>query len=403
MTENSGDSKPRSDPAGTDPGDSSLDTSESGRGKSSADSLRYFKNKVRYRREGVLGRGGMAVVYRYVDEYFQRGIALKKLRPERRNPNHIKEFVKEARIIGQLEHPGIIHVHDLNLKKQDDPLITMSIAEGEPLNKVIDRYRDDPNSWKLADRVSMFGKLVDILDYAHNKGFIHRDLKPSNISVGPLGEVTVLDWGLAKQLDSEDRLMGEEGVGDISQTLDGTIKGTPFYMSPEAAKGLNALVDEKSDLFSLGAILFECIYFRHLIKGSNVNEVLKNAMQSNYDTEGLDPTIIPEDLFYILKKCIAPDRNKRYENLSQLALDIYAYQNGLPLADFRHNYSYRIKKWFTRNWGQFLFLTLAGAGLLWLIGVLLLNIQQQVEQIKHRAVSINELKDKGAKFKQSQL
>ena len=308
---------------------------------------------------GQLGQGGMAEVFEFRDQYFQRPVAYKTLKVQRRERRHIAEFVREARVMGQLEHPGVVTVHQLLKDPEGMPGITMALAEGETLSVRIQKAEKNQDSWLRSDRVNLFARLVEVVAYAHHERVVHRDLKPSNIIVGQHGEVTLLDWGLAKVVEKAESVSEQDANAlaeekPVYESLQGVIKGTPLYMSPEAAKGQTHLVNEMNDIFALGVILFEMLTCKHLIVGKTAQEILGNAAEGNYHWEILDGLKLPKDLVYILKKCLRTNPYQRYESADALRKDIYAFQNGLWLSDFSRDWMLIFRKWLRRHWFLFL-------------------------------------------------
>jgi serine/threonine protein kinase len=338
----------------------------------------YFKNKRRYVQVGQLGRGGMAIVFESRDEYFQRFIAFKTLKD---GPNRTKretEFIREAMIMAKLEHPGIVPIHGLITDSKDLPSITMGKVQGLSLQAKIQESRKNPESWPLKERLQFFLKLVEIVAYAHNRGVLHRDIKPGNIMIGEVGEVILLDWGLAKvmELEPEEDISEEDSsISRIDDTvltsmesMSGAIKGTPYYMSPESARGRSELVNEQSDVFSLGAVLYELITFEFYIKGTKAMEVLNNAADSNtksLGTEELNSNIkadtsrLAPEVAHILRKSVSPEKLFRYRNAMELQHDLMAYFNDKPIPGFGDGIGfYRFKKWFSRNGLSLILLTI---------------------------------------------
>lgn len=296
----------------------------------------------------------MATVDEYIDEYFQRNVAYKKLKRDSKLVQRTKEFVREAKIMAKLEHPGIVPIHALLMEDSDVPSITMGKVLGGSLSLKIEKCKKGIEEWPLAERIEIFSKLVEVLSYAHDKKIIHRDIKPSNVMLGEYGAVFLLDWGLAKSLQSSDQ---KDNVNKFSedgtQSMAGAIKGTPYYMSPEAARGKSDLIDEQSDIVSLGAVLYEMLTLNYLIKGEKALDVLRNAAESNYNRTSLEG--VPDELVYILEKCIDPIRQTRYQKADHLLKDIYCYQNNLPIQGMDQlSIIYRTKKWFERNWVRIL-------------------------------------------------
>jgi len=221
----------------------------------------------RYRIRGAIGQGGMGIVYEGNDVDLGRDVALKVLRDRHLDkPEFVRRFVEEARIGGQLQHPGIVPVYELGLQAGRRPLFTMKLVSGTTLAEVLAARADS-----FDDRLRMlkvFERVCHTVAYAHSRRVIHRDLKPSNIMIGSFGEVHVVDWGLAKVLTVKETAEHQAdppctaavrpmGTGVHSQA--GSVMGTLAYMPPEQAQGRTAEIDERSDVFALGAILCEIL------------------------------------------------------------------------------------------------------------------------------------------------
>src|SRR5580704_15177909 len=217
-----------------------------------------------------IARGGMGVVYAAEDHQLRRRVALKVLDAPERNGELARRLVREAQVLASLEHPGIVSVHDVGTLQDGRVFYTMKLVEGLRLDKHIQALPSVP------DRLRLFLRVCDAIAFAHARGVAHREIKPANIMIGPFGEVLVLDWGLAKILpqrtgpnDRADRApkdftttANRGGAAEhlavrehSATTRHGTVMGTPGYMSPEQARGENHGVDERSDIFSLGAVL----------------------------------------------------------------------------------------------------------------------------------------------------
>ncbi|MBF0198107.1 MAG: protein kinase [Planctomycetes bacterium] len=341
----------------------------------------YFKNKKRYTPVGHLGTGGMAVVSESLDEYFQRNIAFKTLK-DAKHPKHVREFTREGKIMASLEHPGIVPIYELTSDDKASPCITMGKVSGLSLNEKVAEARKDPSTWPFGERLQVFTKLVQVVSYAHNKDILHRDIKPSNVMLGEYGVVILLDWGLAKVMDKKKKFKASHSsrmaiVAKNSQdSVNGAIKGTPYYMSPEAAKGKIHQVDEQSDVFSLGAMLYEMLSLKFLIRGTKTMEVLKNAANSQYHSikdKAFDEQAkhfgmrrIPEELEFIIQKCINPDKKERFASASELLTALNNYQNDLPIKGFGSAMgAYHIKKYLARNWFFILMTALPIFATLW--------------------------------------
>ncbi|MCA9699754.1 MAG: serine/threonine protein kinase, partial [Myxococcales bacterium] len=218
--------------------------------------------ELRYRSEKLLGRGGMGEVKLAVDHDIGRTVAVKRLLDEG-NTHAVARFIDEVRTVGSLEHPNIIPIHDVGVDEDGALFFVMKYVEGETLADIIAKLaagdRNYLGEYTFERRLDVFAGLLRALQYAHNQGMVHRDIKPENIMIGRYGEVVVMDWGIAHQMRSEDRNAGVGGRQTIgtgtlgrasSETVDGSVVGTPQYMSPEQAAGEAATLDGRSDLYS---------------------------------------------------------------------------------------------------------------------------------------------------------
>ncbi len=204
---------------------------------------------TRYRVVSKLGQGGMGSVYCVEDETLGRQVALKVIALSDTVGEFRNRLLHEARVIAQLEHPGIVPVHDVGTLPDGRVFYTMKLVQGQRL----DQHRSGLTT--LTERLRLFQRICEPMAFAHAHGVLHRDLKPQNIMVGPFGEVLVLDWGLSKLLDSSRETNFATTMPNVStDTQHGAVLGTPGYMSPEQA-GSNTRVGYPTDVYSLGAIL----------------------------------------------------------------------------------------------------------------------------------------------------
>ncbi len=248
---------------------------------------------ARYRPVEEIARGGMGTVLRVWDETLHRALAMKVIldvpaaertkTPPSRDPRYLARFLEEAQVTGQLEHPGIVPVHELGVDEQGRAFFTMKLVRGQTLHDVVSMVHRKSEGWTLTRALGVLSRVCEAMSYAHAKGVIHRDLKPSNVMVGRFGEVYVMDWGLARILGESDRRdmriadeSGRPGTIEIRSdrreramdtpdsplvTMDGDIVGTPSYMSPEQAEGATEALGPRSDVYSVGAMLY------HLLAG----------------------------------------------------------------------------------------------------------------------------------------
>ncbi|HLL22243.1 MAG TPA: serine/threonine-protein kinase, partial [Kofleriaceae bacterium] len=213
----------------------------------------------RYEQVAEHARGGLGRVVRAVDKRLGRTVAVKELlrRGEHGDSNEAR-FLREALITARLEHPGIVPVHEAGRWPNGDPYYVMKLVEGRTLKELITERST------LRERLSLLPHVIAIADavgYAHSEGVIHRDLKPSNVIVGEFGETIVVDWGLARDrkrdVPDPPALTGTFAGGSGASTISGRVVGTPAYMSPEQARG--ELVDERADVYAIGAVLNELL------------------------------------------------------------------------------------------------------------------------------------------------
>ena len=262
----------------------------------------------RYEITGELGKGSMGVVYRAHDPQIGRDIALKVLRPDRvSSEDFVQRFMKEARAIGRMSHPSIVTVYDVG-EDQGTVYIAMEFLEGVPLNA----YTREKAL--TMDEIAGIGiQVAESLDYAHTRGIVHRDIKPQNIMVAPGGRVKLTDFGIAHIEDPE----------ASHQTQAGEILGTPNYMSPEQVMGRK--VDGRSDLYSLGVILYELASGVRPFKGENLAAIF-HAITS--ETPARPQELNPEvsaALSDIVMKCLSRDAAERYATGSELADALKGY------------------------------------------------------------------------------
>src|SRR5580698_944759 len=202
-----------------------------------------------------LARGGMGRIHPATDRNLLRHVALKRLDKELAKESFYRDgFIAEAQITGQLEHPNIVPVHELTLDDHGVPYFTMKLVQGVSLHRWLrDPSRPVGSSERLEQGLDIFVKVCDAVAYAHHRGVIHRDIKPENIMVAGFGQVYLMDWGLARLSKTR------PASGEMAQMEAPGPVGTPGYMAPEQARGNPAEMDERSDVFGLGALLYEIV------------------------------------------------------------------------------------------------------------------------------------------------
>jgi dienelactone hydrolase/predicted Ser/Thr protein kinase len=279
-----------------------------------------------YKIEAVLGSGGMGQVFRVRDTRLGRIVAIKLIRPDLANKDDFRHrFKREARAISSLNHPHICSLHDIG-EQNGSPYLVMEYVEGETLAAVL---KGGPLS---LDRALTYGaQVAEALASAHAQGIVHRDLKPGNIMITSSG-VKVLDFGLAKRAESSP----SEGTTDPSladETQEGHVMGTVAYMSPEQAEGKP--VDARSDMFSLGVVLYEMICGRRPFHGDTTLSTLAAILRADPEHPRKLRHDIPEQLERIVLRCLSKNRADRYASGTELRRDLDAYQNRKPRATGR--------------------------------------------------------------------
>jgi serine/threonine-protein kinase len=284
-----------------------------------------------------IGRGGMGVVYRAEQGDLERTIAFKELIAT--SDAVLRErFVREARITAQLDHPNVVPVHSIEIGQDGTFGIAMKLVDGKTLktlqNETIAAYEKGERidtAHSLEVRLEIFLKICDALAFAHAKGILHRDLKPANVMIGRFGEVYVMDWGIARAAGAHAPAPASTTPDEASPELtrDGDIIGSPMYMSPEQAAGRHDKLDERSDEYALGLILFEIVCLQRAIRPKNLIEAMRTAMSGEKeDLVHVAGKRIPRELRAIVEKATAFAPDDRYPTVTALADDVRRYLRG---------------------------------------------------------------------------
>jgi serine/threonine-protein kinase len=299
----------------------------------------------RYQLQGEIARGGMGAVLRGRDVDLGRDLAIKVLlEAHRDHPDIVHRFIEEAQIGGQLQHPGIVPVYELGTFPDRRPYFAMKLVKGRTLAALL-QERPDPRH-EVPRFLSIFEQVCQTMAYAHARGVIHRDLKPTNIMVGSFGEVQVMDWGLAKVLpqggiaDEGGSRLAQETVimtvrsgpaGSNGESQPGSVLGTPSYMAPEQARGEVERVDERVDVFGLGAILCEILTGRPPFGGSSRNEIRAKAARGDLTDarRRLDASGADAELISLARDCLAAEPEQRLRTAGEVARRLSAYQVGV--------------------------------------------------------------------------
>jgi serine/threonine protein kinase len=338
----------------------------------------------RYRLEGEVARGGMGAILRIWDEDLRRHLAMKVVLGKgdaagsggtpQLDTKVLARFLEEAQVTGQLDHPGIVPVHELGLDQDGRVYFTMKLVKGRDLKAIFDLVFQEKEGWNETRALGVILKACEAMAYAHKKGVIHRDLKPANIMVGAFGEVFVMDWGLAQvrgrkdahdirlapvpglstsSVKTERREEREEAPDSPIVTMDGDVMGTPAYMPPEQARGDVEKLSARSDVYALGAMLYHLLarQMPYVPPGVRVSNRTVLAMALQGPPRGLSEIRrdLPAELVAICEKAMARDPGRRYEDTLALAEDLRAYVEHRVVGAYETGAWAEAKKWVTRN------------------------------------------------------
>jgi two-component system LytT family response regulator len=275
-----------------------------------------------YRILSKLGEGGMGEVFLAEDSRLRRKVALKILLPEvAQDPDRLARFLLEARAASALSHPNAAHIYEVG-ESGGSHYLAMEYIEGETLET---RLTGDP--LPLAELVSIGSQVAEALEAAHDRGIVHRDIKPANLMIGARGHVTVLDFGLAKFLpESADITSGGSQIATQFMTSGGVVMGTVAYMSPEQALG--RAVDPRTDIFSLGVVLYRMATGRLPFAGVTPQETLARILEGRLEAMARLNYELPEAFESIVRKCLDKDRDRRYQSARELHIDLQNLTRG---------------------------------------------------------------------------
>jgi serine/threonine protein kinase/formylglycine-generating enzyme required for sulfatase activity len=299
----------------------------------------------RYRDIRLLGVGGAGEVRQVLDRTLNRLVAVKTLRSKfAKSDQMMRRFIHEAQIVAQLEHPGIVPVHDLGRLPDGTWFLTMTEIKGQDLDKILRGFHKQRREergpltgiyggWTIRRFIDTLRIICGAVGFAHTKGVIHRDLKPENVMIGDHGEIRVVDWGLAKIIGSEEReeyeaVLAEGGdnwAGDgPAKTRYGVVAGTPAYMPPEQAAGRLDELGPPSDVWALGGMLYSSLYGRLPYRGG-ARAVIELVQKAPPDVPEID---VPGVLVDIWRKAMSMDPAQRYPDANALGADLEAYIEG---------------------------------------------------------------------------
>ncbi len=329
----------------------------------------------RYRLDGELARGGMGAILKIWDETIRRDLAMKViLESAQDDVSLMGRFLEEAQITGQLEHPGIVPVHEIGFDTHGRLYFTMRLVRGHDLRTVFEWVRRGEAGWTRTRALNVVLRICEAVAYAHSRGVIHRDIKPANVMVGSFGEVYVMDWGLAKvrgtstvdpapqssPSDSPESTIVTDRQQEASRldespllTAAGSVVGTPAYMSPEQARGELDRLDARTDVYAVGALLYALLTGRmpyvNPDEKPTADEVVARVRSGPPRPIAELDSSVPPELIAIGEKAMAHERDGRYADMGAMASDLRAYLEQRVVSAYQTGAWAEFRKWVQRN------------------------------------------------------
>jgi len=299
-------------------------------------SLRDYRE--RYREVEQIAEGGEKRISRVYDQRLDRCVAMARA-AHAESPLDQEQFLREARLTANLAHPNILPVYNMGIDADGVPFFSMELVQGDSLKDIIHKLRQGDEKYikeySLERLLNIFLKICDAITYAHARKVLHLDLKPDNIRVGHFGEVFVCDWGLAHIMHSGDETEPSDEPGELDgdilndMTLSGTMKGTPGFMAPEQTR-VNGEKSPQTDIYALGAILYNMLTYELPVDGNSANELVENTRKGNVIPPRRRKVEhkVPASLEAVIMKALALNPADRYRSVADLQMDINRYLTG---------------------------------------------------------------------------
>ena len=361
---------------------------------------------VRYEFVRKLGQGGLGRVWLAFDHHLKRHVAVKEI-TVRNNPAALERFRREAEITGQLEHPGIVPIYQLGEDTNTGEVFyAMRFLGKRTFHDAIMEYHErrsegSDNPMLIRQLLTDFVNICQAIGHAHSRKVIHRDLKPENVAIDSFGQVIVIDWGIAKVLDEVhlgDRLAAQEtSAGGHNSTMEGQVLGTPLYMAPEQAAGRIDELDERTDIYGLGSILFAILSgyapherTREISNAASGRDLLSAiAGQPTPNVREINPNVDPA-LAAICEKAMARRQYARYQSATELAGDVQRWMAGEPISAHQEKLPQRIRRWVHRHqiWSQ----VIAASSTVLIVALVTLWISSRQNHLAERQILFDEMR-----------
>lgn len=277
---------------------------------------------------GELGAGGMARVEVVVDRALERRTVLKRIHDHlAKDPGTLRMFVREAQITGQLEHPNIVPVHELGVEGDRSLYFTMKLVEGRTLSEIVRDLPEGPIAHDtLLDLLDVVVKVCDALAFAHSRGVVHCDVKPANVMVGDFGQVYLMDWGIARRLEPGEGKASEATAAEEQAEL--RLIGTATHMAPEQARGANDSLDERTDVFAVGAMLYHVLTRRAPYHAETFWAMVVRAQNAEYDALEKVAPWAPRALARIVTRAMSLEPADRHPSIAALRAELVQFVRG---------------------------------------------------------------------------